>query len=121
MISGATNAVTATLPGVPYPIAVAANPTTNLVYIANLGSPTSAAKGTVIVANGTTPSTFTTIDVGDNPTAIGINILRNAIYVANTSNGTVGEGTDSVINGVTNAVVATIPVGSIREQSRWIN
>jgi YVTN family beta-propeller protein len=46
-----------------------------------------------------------TLRVGDNPSGLAVNPVRNEVYVVNTASGTV-----SVINAETNAVVATIPV-----------
>ncbi len=46
-----------------------------------------------------------TLRVGDNPTGVATNPLRNEVYVVNT-----GSGTVSVIDTSRNAVVATVPV-----------
>jgi YVTN family beta-propeller protein len=92
--------VTTTIPAGTGPKAVAVNPLTNTIYVANVGS------GSVTVISGTTNST-TPVTVGAQPDAVAVNPLTNKIYVANYSDGTV-----SVIDGATNAVSTPIPVGS---------
>jgi len=81
------------------PIAVAADPLTNQIYVANKGS------GTVTVIDGATNAT-TTVTVGNGPDAIVVNAATNQIYVANNDGGTV-----TVIDGATNAT-STVAVGT---------
>ncbi len=50
-------------------------------------------------------TTAATIPVGENPTDIAVNLVRNEVYVANT-----GSGSVTVIDAVTNKVAATIGV-----------
>ena len=50
------------------------------------------------------PTVIATVLVGDEATGIGVNPTTDRVYVAN------GDGTVSVIDGATNAVIATIPV-----------
>ena len=61
---------------------------------------------------------ITTIPVGDFPTGVAANPSTNRIYAANESDDTV-----SVIDGVTNSVVATIGVGNgplgVNDESRY--
>jgi len=49
-------------------------------------------------------SVVTTITVGTHPTAVGVNVKTNQIYVANS-----GDNSVSVIDGASNTVTATIP------------
>lgn len=96
-ISGASNSVVSTLPGLTTPTAVDVNSTTNTVYLANFGN------NTVSVVSGASNVVTATIPVGNNPSAIVVNPTTNMIYVANFNDGTI-----SVINGATNSVTATI-------------
>ena len=91
--------VTATLPVGITPQAVAVNPVTNKVYVANGND------NTVTVIDGPTNNT-TTITVGYGPSAVAVNSVTNKIYVANE-----GDNTVTVIDGFTNNTVP-VPVGS---------
>lgn len=85
------------------PIAVAVNPKTNLVYVANSGS------DTVSIIDGTTDRVFKELPVREFPRAIAINLVTNKIYVANRNNASL-----SVIDGKTNTLSKTIDrVGSL--------
>ncbi len=53
------------------------------------------------------PIVGTTVPVGTDPRAVGVNATTDRVYVANAVSNDV-----SVIDGATNAVVATVPVGS---------
>ena len=99
VIDGATNATTA-IPVGSYPYTLGINKVTNKVYVANSGS------ASVTVIDGATNAT-TTIPVGSNPSSIAVNATTNTIYVANESI----DGTISVINGATNAVMGNIFAG----------
>jgi len=79
------------------PQAIAVNPNTGKVYVANAGS------GTVSVISGS--SVTATITVGSNPQDIAVNPVTNYIYTANN-----GSNTVSVISGGSNTVVSTITV-----------
>ena len=76
------------------PCAIAVNPKTNAIYVADY------ADGTVSVLDGTK----TTIRVGVRPQAIAVDPVRNLVYVANTMSGTV-----TIIDG--HKSVATLPAG----------
>lgn len=80
------------------PYAIAVNPQTDMIYIANIGL------NTVSVVNGLTNTIITTIKVGALPHALAVNSITNTIYVAGDS------GAVSVINGATNTVTTTINV-----------
>src|SRR5258708_31422804 len=98
-IDGATKATATVLVG-PNPLRIAANPTTNKIYIVNgVGK-------TVSVIDGATGSITATVPVGKSPEAIGINPTTNRIYVANT-----GDNTVTVIDGADN-FTTTINVGT---------
>jgi len=96
-ISGVSNSLVATLPGLAKPVAVDVNNQTNTIYVANSGN------DTVSVVSGASNTVTTTIPVGNYPSAIAVNPTTNMVYVDNFNDGTV-----SVINGATNAVVATV-------------
>lgn len=83
------------------PDAVAVNPMTNVVYVANRGS------NSVMAINGITSAVTATVAVGSNPYAVAVNPVTNMVYTANRSAASV-----SVINGSTNAVTATVTVGN---------
>jgi YVTN family beta-propeller protein len=97
--------VTATIPVGIGPAAIAVNPTTNKIYVANSGTDTSLGN-TVTVIDGATNAT-TTVTVGMDPVFIAVNPATNKIYVANQ-----GESTVTVIDGATNATTpVTVPAG----------
>ncbi|MCA2998606.1 MAG: choice-of-anchor D domain-containing protein [Rhodocyclaceae bacterium] len=83
----------------PLPSAIAVNPETNKIYVANYGS------NNVTVIDGAT-NTTANVTVGTNPSAIAVNPETNKIYVANYSSNSV-----TVIDGVTNNTT-TVAVGS---------
>jgi YVTN family beta-propeller protein len=84
--------VVATVPTTPQPIAVAVNPSTNRIYVAN-----SEPNGIVTVIDGAT-DTISAVQVGMNPDGIAVNPVTNKIYVANADSDSV-----TVIDGATNA------------------
>ena len=83
------------------PVAIAVNPSTNMIYVANSDDNTSS------VINGASESVVTKITTGHDPEGIAVNPSTNMMYVANSDDDTV-----SVIDGRTNAVVKSIAVGS---------
>ena len=84
------------------PESVGVNPTTNLVYVANvLGN-------SVSVIDGSSNEVVATVAVGTSPAGVGVNPTTNRIYVANR-----GSNTVSVLNGTNNAIVSTIAIGSM--------
>ncbi|WP_348270052.1 putative Ig domain-containing protein [Edaphobacter paludis] len=96
----AAQTVTSSLPVGTTPSAVAVNPVTNQIYIANYAS------DTATMINGAT-NTTATMTVGSEPDAVAVNSVTNQIYVANK-----GSNTVTVIDGGTNTVSTTVPVGS---------
>jgi len=82
------------------PWAVAVNPKTNRVYVANEGD------GTVSVIDGDTAAVVATIPVGYMPWAVAVNPDTNRIYVANG-----GDNSVSVIDGASDTVATTFAVG----------
>jgi YVTN family beta-propeller protein len=115
-LSAVAQVVIATVPAGGYPNAVAVNPVTNKIYVANTcgNDPTcSTYYGTVTVIDGKTLNT-STIAVGIAPNAVAVNPATNKIYVANicgndpTCN-TLNE-TVTVIDGTTLSTV-TLTVG----------
>ncbi len=82
MIDGATNA-TATVTAGNGVNAVAVNPVTNKIYVANQSS--GLTNGIITVIDGATNTPTSITSVGGDPNAIGINPVTNKIYVANQS------------------------------------
>jgi YVTN family beta-propeller protein len=76
---------------------VGVNPSTHKAYAVDEPN------GSVVVMN-TSTGTTQTVKVGANPIALAIDRTANKIYIANT-----GSGNISVIDGASDAVVATIP------------
>ncbi len=112
VIDGGTNAVTATIvvgsptcisgpPGACSPGAVAVDPSTHKVYVANYGD------DTVSAIDGTTNTVVATIHVRSNPRAVAVDPSTHRVYV-----GTGQFNSVSVIDGATNTVVATTPNNS---------
>jgi YVTN family beta-propeller protein len=95
--------VIATVPAGGGAYAVAVNPATNQIYVANW------LDGTVTVIDGTTLST-TTVRVGSTPWSLAVNAVTNKIYVANS-----GSNTVTVIDGTNNSVIKTVSVGGYPE------
>src|SRR2546426_1095765 len=95
---------------------VGVNPSTNKIYVANHGG-FGGQGGAVYVIDGATNSVTGTIPVGGGIQGIGVNPNTNKIYV--TSNGFSSpsyrfscSSTVSVIDGATNSITSTIPVGN---------
>ncbi|WP_409344285.1 Ig-like domain repeat protein [Paenibacillus sp. MBLB4367] len=86
----------------PLPVAVAVNPATNRIYVANSGT------ATVTVISGEDNATVQ-VPVGFNPQAVAVNPITDNIYVANRDSNTV-----TVIDGRTNSPAAiSLKVGTI--------
>jgi YVTN family beta-propeller protein len=78
VIDGATNAVIASPTVGTEPLAVAVNPATNAIYVANVGG------DSVSVIDGANPSaTPTTVTVGTGPDAVAVNPISGKVYVPN--------------------------------------
>lgn len=78
------------------PVAVAVNPTSARVYVANEGS------NTISVVDATTDQVIATIPVGRLPSSVAVNPITNRIYVAS-----LGANSLSVIDGASNRVYVT--------------
>jgi YVTN family beta-propeller protein len=108
VIDGATNATTTVSAGTG-PSAVAVNPVTDQIYVANCGSACAGTGGlgTVTVIDGATNAT-TTVTAEAGASAVAVNSVTNQIYVAN-MNGTVTV-IDGATNSTTNISVGTNPI-----------
>jgi YVTN family beta-propeller protein len=84
--------------------AVAANPITNMAYVADSGN------SNLYVINGANNTVTATVTVGANPTSIAVNIASNKIYVLSVVTGSAPSLT--IVDGLTNTVLGTIPVGT---------
>src|SRR6266571_796471 len=107
LILAATSAqgqtVTARVAAGDMPFAVAVNPVTNKIYVANYAS------ANVTVIEGATDST-TTATVGTGPIALAVNPVTNKIYVANQgSPPNFANGSVTVIDGATNTTTTVAP------------
>ncbi len=98
VIDGVTNGTTTVTAG-NIPFAVAVNPVTNKIYVANEGGP-------VTVIDGATNAT-TSIATGGTPVAVAVNVVTNKIYVANYNSNNV-----TVIDGTTSATT-TVATGNL--------
>jgi YVTN family beta-propeller protein len=104
----AADAVVAIIPVGNGPSGVAVNPTTNRIYVANIGNYST--NGTLSVIDGRTDTVIATIPVGRASWGVGVNVTTNRVYVI--SQGIVGSsGAVWVIDGLTNTVIATVDVG----------
>jgi len=99
MIDGATNRIGASLAVGNSPIAVAANPRTNRIYVANQGS------NSVSVIDSAANRVIATIALNLRPWALAVNSATNKIYVTHYSSNAV-----SIINGATNSVTRSIAI-----------
>jgi YVTN family beta-propeller protein len=102
VIDGRTSKVTATIPSVAG-IDVVTDPRTGMVYVA---SPGGEGPGFVDVINGETHTVTTTVTVSS-IFNLAVDRLTNFVYAAN-----YGADTVAVINGRTNRIAASVPVGS---------
>src|SRR5215470_13933875 len=94
---------TATIPAGTQPGAVAANPVTNKIYVANCGTATVTSNAVTVIDGAT--NTSASVTVGTDPCALALNPVTNKIYVANARSNDV-----TVIDGATNATT-TFSVG----------
>ena len=108
--------VIATVPVGTKPQAAAVNPVTNQTYVANYcgNDPSCASTGTVSVIY---PNNFAlSVNVGFYPVTLAVNSVTNTIYALNNNcygyPSCAGTGTVTVIDGATNNITATIPVGT---------
>ncbi len=98
VIDGSNDTVTTRIPGGKNPFALALNPVTNRIYVANDANGSNA---TVRVIDGSSDTLVgSPIGVGNSPNALAVNPVTNKIYVIN--------GNDlSVIDGVSNTIRTT--------------
>lgn len=105
----------ATVPIGGSPLNVAVNPSTEMIYVSQVGS------NSVAVVDGTTNSVVANVPAGGEPWAIWVYIPANLVYVYNQLDRTV-----TVINGKTNAVLRTIPIqysidsATVLGLSKWL-
>ncbi len=96
---------------------MAVNPATNKMYVPNScgNDPNCLSGGTVSVIDGASNTVIATVTVESQPYAAAVNSATNRIYVLNSCGADLScstfRGTVSVIDGVSNTVVATVPVG----------
>jgi YVTN family beta-propeller protein len=102
VIDGATNETTTVAAGT-HAVAVAVNPVTNRVYVANNST------DSVTVIDGAT-NAATTVAVGSQPYAIAVNPVTNKVYVSN-ENGVSVTVIDGATNATTTLATGVSPVG----------
>ena len=92
------------------PHAIAVDPDTHTVYIAEYCEP-ACSQGSVSVMNESTYAITSTVLVGPEPQDVVIDPARHQAFVTNYGSWAPGGGTVTVISTLTNTVTATIPVG----------
>ena len=102
LIDGSTNSTVDSIVTGNSPGAVAVNPVTNRVYVANYGD----SPGNVAVVDGATKTT-STINAGSNPNAVAVNQVTNKVYVPN-----MGDNTVTVIDGANGNPTSILSAGS---------
>ncbi len=100
VIDGTTDTVRTTIQGGKNPFALALNPVTNRIYVANDAN---GANATVDVIDGSTDTIVASIRLGNTPSALAVNPVTNKIYVANGS-------VLTVIDGASNTIRTTTPL-----------
>lgn len=116
VIDGATNSTTTvTDPNAFTPVAVAVNPVTNKIYVANEGDYPGSNHGNVTVVDGATNSVTTLTDSNAlAPQSVAVNETTNTVYVANANDSALsGIGGVTIIDGATNAI------SSVRDPNAW--
>jgi YVTN family beta-propeller protein len=107
VIDGATNSTTTiTDPNAISPVALALNPVTNKIYIANEGDYPASNHGNVTVIDGATNSVTTLTDSNAlAPVGVAVNQTAKKIYVADANDSALtGNGGVTVIDGATNSL-----------------
>jgi len=106
-LPSAAQTLIATVPVGQVPGYLVADPVTNKIYIENIcgTDPSCSSPGSITVIDGLSNQT-TNIPVGNNPQFMVMNNATNKLYVTNRADGTV-----TIINGATNQVIKTLPVG----------
>lgn len=100
VIDGANNTYLTSIPLGAQPVKLAVNPSTNRIYVS--------VEAGVVVVDGSSNEVINNISfAGEFPYAVAVNSATNRIYVTSISSNTV-----SVIDGMSDAVEATIPVYS---------
>jgi YVTN family beta-propeller protein len=116
VIDGATdNTLSVNVGFSPYGVAV--NAVTNKIYVVNqCGTDPSCANGTVSVIDGASNMVIASPTTGSRPYGVTVNSVTNRIYVPNKCGNDPScrnkSGTVTVIDGASNTVIATLPVGS---------
>ncbi len=112
VINASTNRVTGSVHVGLGPLSVAVDPVTDTVYTANADNGTG---NTVSVIDGQTQKVTATIGVGGGPTSVAVDPATGQVFTANAGFGCPGGpscgSTVTVINGHTDRVQATVPVG----------
>ena len=92
------------------PRGIAANPNTDMIYVANN------VNGTVSVIDGKTNKVVGNMTVGSSPEGVAVNPVTDRVYVANS-----GSNGISIIDGKTNKVVDNITGGGISPKGVAVN
>jgi len=103
--SASPPALKATIPVSANPYGVAVDPASGLVYVTHYrnGDPDSTHTYTTVSVISEASNAVTAVTVGNSPIAAAVDTVHHTVYVANQ-----GDGTVSVIDGKTNAVISTI-------------
>ena len=116
VIDGATDSTLSVNVGF-FPSGAAVNPVTNRIYVVNqCGTNPSCANGSVSVIDGASNTVIASPTTGSRPYGVTVNSVTNRIYVPNKCGNDPSchnmSGTVTVIDGTSNTVIATVPVGS---------
>src|ERR1700688_3467054 len=121
--------VSATVPAGPNPVAIAVNPVTNKIYVADCilsGDNQHGINGNVTVIDGVT-NAATTITVGVCPIGVAVNPTTNMIYVADfghysvSCSACVDPGMITVIDGATNSTAGIYDSNAVAPQAVAVN
>lgn len=119
VIDGTTDTITTAIPGGKNPFAIALNPVTNRIYVANNGNGSNA---TVAVINGSsdTPAIGSPIRLGEAPDALAVNPVTNKIYVANGAAVTVIDGATNTIRTTTQLLLNGLTAIAVNPVTNFI-
>ena len=126
VIDGVTNATKTVIEpnaaGLQLRNAVAVNPTTNKIYVANGESTTGTGNVTIIDGASNSATTISDPRAAD-PAGVAVNAVTNKVYVANNGDGGANRGNVTVMDGGTNGITtvtdsnALLPSGSTTDEA----
>lgn len=109
VIDGTSNTVTKTIALPDLGTHIAVNPVTNTIYVSTVSGIGNGASANVRVIDGTSDTITTSISIPEVISEVAVDATRNLVYATHINEP--GNGTLAVIDGATNAVKATVPLG----------